>query len=387
MGVEPIEGATGGLAASDGELVAAARSGDRGAFAELVQRHRPMVNAVCRRMLEDPVLAEDAAQEAIVVALVNLDRLRRAERFGSWLAGIGLNLCRRWLRHRSEAAWSWEALHGGGWVPWPTGAAADLAQLAEKDDLVVRVRRAVAALPPGQRGAVVGYYLLGLPQWEVARRLGTSVGAVKTRLHKARATLRQRLLDLWEERPMTDICSPVPMGVADVCQLDAEGPLDQYVVLLAEVGGDRQLPIWVGEPEATALAFALQQVELPRPMTYQFAADVLEATGARLQEARVTRLAEGTYYAVVTLDGPSGPAQVDARPSDALNLAVLVDAPITVDETVLQAEAEQRGTRNIPTSQEIARDARARAEEIVARRTASWSAQQEQLRRRLRETT
>ncbi|MDP8970326.1 MAG: DUF151 domain-containing protein [Actinomycetota bacterium] len=384
--MEPIAGATGGLTPNEGQLVAAARDGDRGAFAALVQRHRPMVIAVCRRMLEDPVLAEDAAQEAIVVALVNLDRLRRPERFGSWLAGIGLNLCRRWLRHRGESAWSWEALHGGGWDPWPSRAAGDPAELAEEDDLVLRVRQAVAALPSGQRGAVVDYYLLGLPQWEVARRLGTSVGAVKTRLHKARATLRQRLLDLREERPMTDIPAAVPMRVADVCQLDAEGPLDQYVVLLAEVDGDRQLPIWVGEPEATALAFALQEAELPRPMTYQFTAGVLEATGARLREARITRLAEGTYYAVVTLDGPSGTPRVDARPSDALNLAVLVDAPITVDETVLQAEAEQRGTVEIPSSQEIARDARAGAEEIVARRSASWKAQREELRRRLRET-
>jgi DNA-directed RNA polymerase specialized sigma24 family protein len=97
-------------------LVSAAQQGDKGALATLVVRHRPMLVAVCRGALGDVDLAEDAAQEAVLLALMSLDRLRQADRFGPWLAGIGLNVCRRWLRERSRVSWSWEAVAGQGGV-------------------------------------------------------------------------------------------------------------------------------------------------------------------------------------------------------------------------------------------------------------------------------
>jgi len=169
--------------AGQGALVAAARRGGRAAFAELVGRHRPLLAALCRRALGGPELAEDAVQEAVLLAMTGLDRLRRVDRFGSWLAGIGLNVCRRWSRERSRESWSWEAVQGGRADDLPA-AGPGPAELAEAAELAARVRRAVAGLPAGQRAAVALYYLAGLSQAEVAACTGTSVAAVKTRLHK-----------------------------------------------------------------------------------------------------------------------------------------------------------------------------------------------------------
>jgi bifunctional DNase/RNase len=70
-------------------------------------------------------------------------------------------------------------------------------------------------------------------------------------------------------------------------------------------------------------------------MTFQLAANLVAAGGARIAEVRITRLAETTFYVVVFLETPQGLQQVDARPSDALNLAALVGAPITVDTNLL----------------------------------------------------
>src|SRR3990170_3832084 len=98
----------------DASLVSASQSGDKSAFAILLDRHRPMLLVLCQRALGDAALAEDAAQEAAIQALLSLEHLRQPDSFGPWLAGIGLNICRRWLRKQSvRETWSWEALQGG----------------------------------------------------------------------------------------------------------------------------------------------------------------------------------------------------------------------------------------------------------------------------------
>jgi RNA polymerase sigma factor (sigma-70 family) len=324
----------------DAALVRLARAGDEGAFAELVGRHRAMLVALCRRVLGDPGLAEDAAQEAVLLAMVGLDRLERPERFGAWLGGIGLNVCRRWRRERAREEWSVAALTGGRAGPDPVPD--EPAEVAEAAEAARRVRRAVGRLPAGQRAAVVLFYLVGMAHREVAAALGIGVGAVKTRLHKGRAALREELGAWWREDEIAATTTgPVTMRVTEVRRQPGEGERPEKVaVLLDEEPGKRRLGIWVGAFEATQIAFALEGTELPRPMAYQFMATLLEAAGGRLAEARVTRLDDGTFYGVAVVDGPGGTQEVDARPSDILNLALLTGAPIRVDPEVL-AEASE----------------------------------------------
>jgi bifunctional DNase/RNase len=191
-------------------------------------------------------------------------------------------------------------------------------------EIARRLHDAIDALPKGQREAVTLYYLAGLSQAEAAAYLRIPPGAVKTRLHKARATLRVRLRPLIQEHAM------VQMQVTDVRRAG-----EHHILILA--GDGRELKIWVGEPEATSIAVALEAVELPRPTSYDLTAALLKAGGTAVRDVRVSRLAERTFYAEVVLaDG----TEVDARPSDAINLALVTGAPILISEDVLAEAAK-----------------------------------------------
>jgi bifunctional DNase/RNase len=137
----------------------------------------------------------------------------------------------------------------------------------------------------------------------------------------------------------------VEMRIAKVVGVGgAEDEVVRCVVVLDEVTGDRRLPIMIGQAEAFSLAARLGGIEWPRPMTYQFTAALIRALGGRVRQARIDRVVEEAYAATVELEGPHGMQSVDARPSDALNLAVLMDAPILAAPEVLQdSEATRAG--------------------------------------------
>ena len=115
-----------------------------------------------------------------------------------------------------------------------------------------------------------------------------------------------------------------------------ELPANQPIVLLKERDGTRYLPIWIGAPEATAIAFALQGVETPRPLTHDLFVATLDALRTTLTAVHVTRLSEGTFYAELHLDREGERTIVSARPSDAIAIASrLEDIPILGAEEVM----------------------------------------------------
>jgi bifunctional DNase/RNase len=123
----------------------------------------------------------------------------------------------------------------------------------------------------------------------------------------------------------------------------AEDDVFEYIVLDG-VHGDRHLVIGTGHQEAFPLAASLGGIEWGRPMTYQFMAALVQSLGGRVRQVRIDRLVEGAYAATVEVEGPLGVAPVDARSSDALNLAVLAGAPVFVASEVLEdCESRQRG--------------------------------------------
>ena len=121
----------------------------------------------------------------------------------------------------------------------------------------------------------------------------------------------------------------------EVMGVRVEMPSNQPIVLLKELDGVRYLPIWLGAVEATAIAFAQQEVSPPRPLTHDLFKDVLMQLGAKLDNVYLTELKDGVFYAQLNFE--EGPA-ISARPSDAIALALRIGAPILASEDLL-AEA------------------------------------------------
>lgn len=108
------------------------------------------------------------------------------------------------------------------------------------------------------------------------------------------------------------------------------------IIVLREQGGERVLPIWVGVFEANAIALQIESVQTPRPMTHDLLKSVIDELGGRLERIVVCKLEENTFYATLQLRSSKGPLTLDARPSDAIALALRSGARIFVEEAVIQ---------------------------------------------------
>jgi RNA polymerase sigma factor (sigma-70 family) len=336
----------------DGDLVAATLRGDRAAFAVLLDRHADRVRVLAGRLLPSHD-AEDIAQEALLQAFLGLDRLRDPARFGPWLYGITVNLAK--MRHRSRAA---ARPHHGGAEDHP-GYALSPEQVLEARELAELVRDALDVLPPREREAVLLHYGEGLTSSEMAAALGERAGTVRVRLHRGRRRLHERLLELAPQiRPDKKEAEMVEVTVDDVVVRLAEeegngqpvvGPM--RIVLLKEKSGERILPIWVGAPEGDALALQLGGEAMPRPLTADLMAKLLEAAGAEVERVVVNKLRDNTFYATVAVVSAGKTEEIDARPSDALNLATRIGAPIYVADEIM-AKAVTEDLESVLTEEE-----------------------------------
>ena len=107
------------------------------------------------------------------------------------------------------------------------------------------------------------------------------------------------------------------------------------IIILRDSEGQKVLPIWVGVFEANAIALQIENIQTPRPMTHDLLRNIIQDLQASVDKIVVCDLKENTFYAMIHLKTPSGPVAIDARPSDAIALALRTRAPIFVEDTVI----------------------------------------------------
>jgi bifunctional DNase/RNase len=141
----------------------------------------------------------------------------------------------------------------------------------------------------------------------------------------------------------------------DLSGVRVELPSNQPIVLLKEQDGERYLPIWIGAAEAAAIAFALQGIPTPRPMTHDLMMQMLEELGVEVDKVSITELREGTFYAVLSLSRNGDAFEISSRPSDAIALAVRSNTPIFADAEVLDEASILIPTEEKEEEQEVER--------------------------------
>lgn len=348
----------------DEAVVRRVLAGERQAFVLLLRRHQESTLRLCRRILGSNAAAEDTAQEAALQAFLNLGRLREPFQFAAWLHSIAANLAYGALRRHRPTSLD------------PLVELASLVDASPKPEEVQAARElhdtilaAINSLSNVNREAVIGYYLEGQSYAELAELLDVPVSTVKGRLHKGRRQLEPALAPVAQEifgaKPKETRVNDqkIEIQVDEVIRIASgdvgwreftevartvttpddpdtrESPPVQAVLIMREMRGPRVLPIYVGMNEAFSIWLSTTGGRSMRPLTHDLMHQIFDATDLRVRDVTVSRLAEKTFYAEISLSQGEKTYAVDSRPSDAIALAVRLNASIFAARPVFDEAA------------------------------------------------
>ncbi|WP_054031953.1 bifunctional nuclease family protein [Desulfatitalea tepidiphila] len=130
---------------------------------------------------------------------------------------------------------------------------------------------------------------------------------------------------------------------ANVAGLTMDPTSNTPIIILKTEAGDQTIPIWIGLLEATSIASVLQEIQFERPMTHDLFKNFSEHLNIRVSKVEVCDLRDNTFFALIHFDGEAQSFTLDARPSDAIAIALRFEAPIYVDEKVIEKSKRGEG--------------------------------------------
>jgi len=328
---------------TDAELVTLARDGNKEAFGRLFERYQAITLRFAMRLVSSEDTARDVVQESMLQAYLSLKHLRDPSRFKSWLYGIVLNICRNYLGNQNITYCSLDDNTGGLAISTLAGSGVVLTpeKITEDRELCQIVLGVINTLPDKEREVITLFYYHQLNIEEIAALQGISSGAVKVRLHRARRRLREMISSQYPEIINYEQRRQLMIKViiADVVKKEWKDETGytqtQYVVVLQDEDKQRAMNIWVGSFEGQSIARGISKFSFPRPMTFEFFAGLLQAIDAKIEHIRIETLKDDTFYAIVKIRRGKIIKEIDARPSDAMALALLTGSPMFAAEDVL----------------------------------------------------
>jgi RNA polymerase sigma factor (sigma-70 family) len=333
------------MSPTDSELIDAVLRGEKEAFSQLAERYENLLRYVIARHTVDAMLAQDLLQETLLEAYLSLDTLQEKSSFRSWICAIARHICLMSFRRRRIQTVSLDVYGGIALDQALWGESVE--ETAERSQLRWVIRQAVRKLSDRNREVVALFYFEDFSLEETAAALGLTANTVKGRLHRARQQLRAALEHhLLIDEPlisgastMSETTTMIPVQLIDVILREFKSESgqthSQYLLTLFEAESHRAFVIWVGEFEGLQIATQMNGQQTPRPMTHFLMSRLVEATGATLERIEISSLREEVYYATIVLNVNGETVRVDARPSDALGIAVYTGTPLFADQSVL----------------------------------------------------
>lgn len=315
------------------ELVERARSGDLEAFGLLVDRFQDAVYGTAYALLGDFHDAQDAAQGSFLQAWSKLGTLRNPDRFPGWLCRLTRNCCVDHLRRKRVSPLPLEGNDAASSAP----SAPERLETAELRESVLA---AIRSLSEPNRLATTLFYIDGYSVKEVADFLDVPAGTVKRRLHDSRKQLKERMLAMVEDelkgaRPGPELRDGVMREISRVEVRPEKFSKDVGQVLLLD-GDGRCLPVAIGKSEESAIHRGVKATKPPRPMTHELFLSALKSFGIAVKEARVTDLRDRVFIGELVLERDGEEHVLDSRPSDAVALAMMTGAKVTVADSVMR---------------------------------------------------
>jgi RNA polymerase sigma factor (sigma-70 family) len=315
------------------ELVQKAQGGDLEAFGWLVDRFQDAVFGTAYALVGDFHSAQDLAQESFLQAWSKLGTLRDPDRFPGWLCRLTRNCCVDHLRRRGARPLP---LEGND----PASSAPSAPERLERAEIRQSVLAAIRSLSEPNRLATTLFYIDGYSVDEVADFLDVPAGTVKRRLYDSRKRLKERMLAMVEgelkgARPGPELRDGVMREISRVEVRPEKSPKDWGMVLLVDKDG-RCLRVVIGKAEESAIQRGVRATTPSRPMTHELFLSALESFGITVKEARVTDLQDLAFIGELVLERDGEERVLDSRPSDAVALAMMTGARVTVADSVMR---------------------------------------------------
>ncbi len=342
----------------DATLVASVLAGERVAFDILLSRYLSSVLRLCITLLGNTFEAQDIAQEASLQAFLGLTHLQEPARFAAWFHAIAANLARSALRRRREYALSTLGDDASFQVLW-IDAPPTVEEYQVLREIHETILLALGDLSEVNRQAVIDFYLQGYSYEELAQLYSVPISTVKGRLFQGRKLLKTLLRPLADTllQPGSMHRKEQNMTTDDLVELliDSLRTLlltRQHLVILRDPQTEQGLPIRLTASEADALVVALRASRdasvLPYPQ--DLSQRLLESFGAQLQRVVINALAGQTLYATLTIRRGTQTHEVDVRLSEALALAVRMDATLFITRSLLATAATLDLTTQVSAS-------------------------------------
>ena len=305
--------------------------GDKPALNILLGKYYMYCRNTARRIVKDKDIAEDMVQNVFIQAYFCIGNLKHASSFKYWLSGIVTNICKSYLRRLKKHNLSIQEYHLTFYD----------SELTENERIVHIVLNALTQLAAVDSEIISDFYYEKKRLAQIAEERQITENSAKVRLHRARSHLKSvleknNILNDFQQY----VINKERMKRVTIIDFVIKATTDERcAILLYDKQSEKVLTIVISTGEAEAIVRSIKKIKMPRPMTFDLVSELIKNTNLIPEGAFVNEVSGGILIATLRIKRGSETKEFDARPSDAIAIALMFDAPIYVSQKVIDSTA------------------------------------------------